>query len=348
MISIARLAASSFIFLSLVSASHAEERLIFAVDLIRHGDRTPIHETIKEPYLWPEGLGQLTPEGVNRSYNMGAQLRRYYVEETQLLPENFNVETLYVASTNKDRTLMSAQAFLMGLYPSGTGPKLVDNQPSVPFGMQPIPVHSVPKEVDHLSTPKSYNPMFLFDNYLEARHEWKKVPKETKEKIKRWGELTGLPLKNLKGLKGLADILYVRQQNNIPLPSGITDQDVQEIIHYGKGLMVGYFKLKANSYPAGHGFLMSTAKYLDDASKDKTKLKYVLFSAHDSSIMSVMNTLGAPLEEIPPYSSRVNVALYEDNQQYNVKLSYNGNPINVPACKGSTCTLEEFMSLAKK
>jgi hypothetical protein len=285
---------------------------------------------------------------VNRAYTMGAELRKYYIDEMQLLPENFNVETLYVASTNKDRTLMTAQALLMGLYPSGTGPKLDDNQPSVPFSMQPIPVHSVPKEVDHLSTPKSYNPKFLFDNYLEARSEWKKVPKETKEKIKRWADLTGMPIKNLKGLKALADTLHVRQENNIPLPAGITDQDAEEIKQYGKGLMVGYFKLKANSYPAGHGFLMSTAKYLDDASKDKTKLKYVLFSAHDSSIMSVMNTLGAPLEEIPPYSSRVHVGLYEEDQMHKVKLSYNGKPIHVPACGGSTCSLAEFMTVAKK
>ncbi len=42
---------------------YAHDKLIFAVDIIRHGDRTPMIELPKDPYVWPEGLGHLTAKG---------------------------------------------------------------------------------------------------------------------------------------------------------------------------------------------------------------------------------------------------------------------------------------------
>ena len=37
----------------------ASEKLIFAIDIIRHGDRTPLIDLPKAPHHWQEGLIQI-------------------------------------------------------------------------------------------------------------------------------------------------------------------------------------------------------------------------------------------------------------------------------------------------
>ncbi len=89
------------------------------------------------------------------------------------------------------------------------------------------------------------------------------------------------------------------------------------------------------------------ANYLTIGSKQPSKLKYVLLSAHDSTIASVLSFLGAPLEKSPPYASNVNFALYSRDNYYLVKVSYNNSPVFIPACGGDSCELEQFVSLVR-
>src|SRR5689334_3582694 len=62
-----------------LSAS-AKETLIFVFDVIRHGDRTPLHVIPKVPYVWPQGLGELTPEGMQQEFQRGVAFRKEYVD----------------------------------------------------------------------------------------------------------------------------------------------------------------------------------------------------------------------------------------------------------------------------
>ncbi|RYW28888.1 histidine phosphatase family protein, partial [Legionella pneumophila] len=76
------------LLISVPSILLAEDKLIFAVDIIRHGDRTPIVALPTVNYQWQEGLGQLTAEGMQQEYKMGVAFRKKYIEESHLLPEH--------------------------------------------------------------------------------------------------------------------------------------------------------------------------------------------------------------------------------------------------------------------
>jgi hypothetical protein len=81
---------------------------------------------------------------------------------------------------------------------------------------------------------------------------------------------------------------------------------------------------------------------MDKALQGKDTLKYILFSGHDSSIMSVMNTLGTPLEKLPRYASHLNFALFKSDGNYYVKVSMNNKPVIVPGCDKEMCLFSTF------
>ena len=45
----------------------AQGNLIFAIDIVRHGDRTPMIASPEMQKIWPQGLGQLTPKGMRQA-----------------------------------------------------------------------------------------------------------------------------------------------------------------------------------------------------------------------------------------------------------------------------------------
>ncbi len=124
----------------------SEDKVAFTTVIYRHGDRTPIDPYPKDPYKnesnWPVGFGQLTPRGKMMQFKLGQYLRNRY---NDLLGDEYSENVIYVRSTDVDRTLMSAQSNLAGLYPPKGGqvwnPELL---------WQPIPVHTVPIVDDNL------------------------------------------------------------------------------------------------------------------------------------------------------------------------------------------------------
>jgi len=80
-----------FILLLFISINaFAQETLVFAFDVIRHGDRTPLRELPKEPHVWSEGLGQLTAEGMQQEFQRGVEFRKKYVADYRLISPNYN------------------------------------------------------------------------------------------------------------------------------------------------------------------------------------------------------------------------------------------------------------------
>ncbi len=327
--------------------SFAEEKMLFAVDLIRHGDRAPLTTLPCDPVAWKEAPGELTPEGMQQEFLLGKKLRQKYVYGYHLLDENYDAKTIYVRSTQTNRSLMSAESFLLGLYPLGTGPFLQQDQtPALPMAYQPIPINAIPIEDDDLLIVKpSKNVYFLAKNFIASYLWWHEKSQLLKTKIERWSVLSGFPIHNVLQLDALSDDLYIRHLHHLPFPKGITQQDFADMMALDDEYYVHRFNQPGVSSPVGHRFLKFIVNNMEDVVAKKSPLKYVLFSGHDASIRAVMTTLGAPLKEFPPYASDLNFALFEKNAQYEVRVSYNDQPVNISFCGDYSCSLAQFHAL---
>lgn len=336
------------IFPSVVFSS---EKLIFAIDLIRHGDRTPIEAIPTVKYQWKQGLGQLTAEGMRQEFEMGQRFRHQYIDEAHLLPPNYQHDSIMVRSTDYDRTLMSAQSLLMGLYPAGTGPSTDDNQPGLPHALQPIPVHTAPTQYDDVIIkrvdPEERNR--LMQKYVYSTPEWRNKENELRSKFPLWSKLSGMEITELDDLGRLADSLFIHKVHHIPMPDGMSPEDVDTIIEAGSFAYMAEERPKQLAVAYNSQLMTNIANFLDRATQKNAKVKYILLSAHDSTIAATLSFLGAPLSVPPPYASDLNFALYQSGANaYTVKVTYNGQPVDIPACNGNACELSTFINYIKK
>jgi len=339
---------AALVLLALPLCARADDKLVFALDVIRHGDRTPITDIPAAPAVWPEGAGQLTARGMRREYDLGRAMREEYVDRYHLLASTYTVGTLFIRSSDLDRTLMSAQCVLAGLYPHGTGPLDADDgKPALPDFAQPIPVHTVDQDSEPYLFPDT--PKHDFGEIVKkyATAAWKTKDAELRPDYERWSKLSGMKINGLEDLIGLGDALFIRQRYNVPPPAGFKAEEIATIIKTGHWIFTERYR-PAETGVGGLALLREMASKIKDAADGKTSLKYALYSAHDSTLAVEMSTLGDPQDEQPPYSSRINVELFDSPEKGKiVKVKYNGAPSHVKGCAADYCTLEQFLALAK-
>lgn len=100
----------------------------------------PKDPNINETY-YPYGLGQLTDEGKRTEFNIGRQLRRQY---DNFLGDTYTPDILDARSTDFNRTKMSLELVLAGLFPPGKKRWLYD------LNWQPIPYNYWPLQKDEV------------------------------------------------------------------------------------------------------------------------------------------------------------------------------------------------------
>lgn len=340
-----------FIFNCFISINtFAQEKLIFAMDLIRHGDRTPTRSLPKIHYAFAEGQGQLTPLGMRQEFNLGKKFRVLYVDQYHLLPPHFAVETMLVRSTDVDRTLMSAESVLLGFYPLGSGPFLPDSgEAALPQGYQPVPIKTVPLEQENVLIPDANFYQFdkLLDKYVFTAATWQEKNRKLQPKYAAWSKATGVDIKQLNDLRPISDYLYISRLHHFPLPQGLSAQDSDEIIAGGRFAFVHTFTNPKINQITGKRLFLELANELEKAAKQKQSLKYILYSAHDSTLLNQLSLMGANYNEVPPYASDLNFSLFDKGQhQYIVRIKFNDKPVYLPACHARDCSLQEFVKLA--
>ena len=116
----------------IISLIKSEEELRWAFEIFRHGARTPYDGMTKnfEDCFGQKWIGkkELTGVGMHQHFLVGTRNRIKYINDKKLLSPIYDPREIYLISTDSNRTIMSANAQVQGLYPPGTGPKLSQNQ----------------------------------------------------------------------------------------------------------------------------------------------------------------------------------------------------------------------------
>ena len=186
----------SIIFLLLINKSKQEKKLRWAFEIFRHGARTPYSGMTKDfkdcfGQQW-FGLKELTGIGLHQHFLVGYRNRLKYVNEYGLISPVYDPREIYLISTDSNRTIMSANAQVQGLFPPGTGPYIYPNQSnnSLPPVKKEIIEYEKNEldEMNYTSLPNNINiiPVHSFfnaDHFIQLQD--KKVCPKTNEYYKK-------------------------------------------------------------------------------------------------------------------------------------------------------------------
>lgn len=146
--------------------------------------------------------------GKQEVYELGQYLRAKY---QKLIGTHYTPNKVYIRSTDFDRTLMSAQLVAAGLFPPSDDQVWMEQ-----LNWQPVPIHSVPLNQEHLLAWHIPCPRFmsLFTNYTQSA-ERKSLIEKHKLSIEQWEKYSGKQFQLLVDVMYLYDTLYVENRRGL-------------------------------------------------------------------------------------------------------------------------------------
>jgi hypothetical protein len=241
------------------------------------------------------------------------------------LSEHFNKSEVRIESTNYPRTKSSAISQVYGLYP-----------------YENVDVESMINIVDDMyPNPRKCPKINTFMSMVQQSPTWLNYHKELgpfKEKILK---LLKLKEKDLLDWLGLFDIFNCMETHEKTLPNGITKEMSRKFKRIVEFEWSQYSKDK-NYVKFGIGmFIKRLYNRFKRKIDGKEALKMILYSGHDTSIAPILSFFNLYSGEHPDYASNILLSLYEEDNQYYVKMEYNSKILMIEGC-GEFCPFETF------
>ncbi|KAM3856133.1 lysosomal acid phosphatase isoform 2-T2 [Vipera latastei] len=329
--------------------------LRFVTLLYRHGDRSPVKTYPRDPYqesAWPQGFGQLSQEGMQQQWDLGRALRRRYYG---FLNASYNRQEIFVRSTDFDRTLMSAEANLAGLYPPEEQQVFNPN-----ISWQPIPVHTVPDDMEKLLR----FPLSPCPRYEQLQNETRQTPEyinmtlQNMQFLKMVANMTGIQDVSLESVWSVHDALFCEKMHKMHLPAWVNPvvmAKLKELKDFSFNVLFGIHRQVEKARLQGGVLLSQIRKNLTLATKDSAPhhLKMLMYSAHDTTLAALQTALNVYNGKQPPYASCHIFELYqEDDGNFTVEMFFRNESqkepyvLQLPKCK-QRCPLPQFLQLTE-
>uniref|UniRef100_A0A2I3HA36 Lysosomal acid phosphatase n=1 Tax=Nomascus leucogenys TaxID=61853 RepID=A0A2I3HA36_NOMLE len=302
------------------------------------------------PPTQARSLRFVTLEGMLQHWELGQALRQRY---HGFLNTSYHRQEVYVRSTDFDRTLMSAEANLAGLFPPNGMQRFNPN-----ISWQPIPVHTVPISEDRLLK----FPLGPCPRYEQLQNETRQTPEYQNENSRNAQFLdmvaneTGLTDLTLETVWNVYDTLFCEQTHGLRLPPWASPQTMQRLSRlkdFSFRFLFGIYQQAEKARLQGGVLLAQIRKNLTLMATTSQLPKLLVYSAHDTTLVALQMALDVYNGEQAPYASCHIFELYqEDSGNFSVEMYFRNEsdkapwPLSLPGCP-HRCPLQDFLRLTE-
>lgn len=275
-----------------------------------------------------------------QEYKLGQWLRNRYKD---FLSEDYSEKDIYVRATDVDRTLMSAESNLAGLYPPKA--KQIWNQ-NIPW--QPIPIHTTAEKNDNLlaMSKRCDRYDYLLKELLQTP-EFRNIQKTNHDLYAYLSRNTGTTVASLESLESIYNILFIESLNNLTLPDWTLSVYPEKMKAWtAMSFAVPTYTPSLGRLKAGT-LLNEIFEHFVNGTK-KLSQKFLMFSAHDITIANILNSLRVFEYHAPPYSSTVIFELHALNGSLYVNVLYKNSSVPQEIILSNctfNCPLERFAKI---
>jgi len=315
-------------------------KLIFALDLIRHGHRAPLQDIPKVSNIWSKAdLGKLMEIGATKAELLGQKLRQYYIEKTKLLPHKYDSKAMQVRSTDTSRTKDTAAALLKGLYPKDA------------------------RQIKVICLPDTKDELLMNQKQLAHTQALKRLIKESEDKflhsknalyrnarkeLKLVNELFGTELKSAEDFVYLGDLLFISTIHDKPLLKKLGADNITRIIKAADKVLRNLFNQKQIALIYAKNFVTHLIELIESQAYSTVDPRYILYAGHDVNIWTIAALLQKPIRNETPYLSNLRFELFRTKQMDAfVKVSLNGKAVKIHKNK-SRCPAPMFIEFLRK
>jgi acid phosphatase len=273
--------------------------------------------------------GDLTVTGMEQHFELGKSARKHFIDDLHFLPENMDPKYFKFISSPFDRCFKSAQSFLTGFYEPKSDNEVLNIETGTDVLSSLFPNPGFCKEIKEQK--EAFNALPETEKYLN----------QTWEKVADMASQLGLKKSN-DNILSMCDwaVTYGCAQDKVPafLTDDVFDTCRKVVGYYH----FKYFELNPNvpiSYTLRHMYQIS-----DNIIGQSQPTRFVLISAHDSTITALLVFLGIDDEAVPPFASNMCMELWseEETNELYVRFALNGKPVTIKEFNSDVVKFDEF------
>jgi hypothetical protein len=304
---------------------------------------------------------------MRQHFLLGSELRQRYIIEEPLLQPFYNASAVYFRSTDVNRTIMSAQSQLMGLFPPSTGPQLEASLTST--AVPPILVENIHFLLDNLQTKALPGltqtvPVEIYPAALDYELQANSACSLLKRNIAALSpNYTQLALSNQfvyqtflnsgyfpnstilqSKYKSVLDDLLINSLAGHQLPAAFSVPGfIGNISLLFNQLFSLPYRSPLNARLFSSAFFADLISQLQPIANSGHFTAFRLYSAHDTTIAGFLAGLQVFDFQQPPFASTLLFETSRRSGQLYMRVVYNNQPLLIPTCPSVFCPLQTFI-----